>query len=142
MAAAMRDSRLLALAAIAILTWACDARSRSLPTSPSVENTASVSRQSYTLAGLVYEMTPDGPVPVEGVRIEGDNCEKGGCQGQNATTGVDGLYRLSLYAGLNGIYVTRAGYAFDGPILPNCDDCIALITLNDDTRFDLRLVRR
>jgi hypothetical protein len=95
--------------------------------------------EAYTLSGLVYEMTPAGRVPVAGVQVEGFSfcCS----QRQIATTGENGQYSLSLYAGESAIYVNKAGYDFDGPILSNCDNCDAIVTLNGDTRFDIAVVR-
>jgi hypothetical protein len=100
---------------------------------------------AYTLSGLVSELTPDGRRPLEGVLVEGNKCGGGvgNCQVQDSTTGPDGLYSMSLYAGENGVWVTKEGYQVDGmPPKPSCDNCIATVTLNGDTRLDIQLVRR
>lgn len=98
---------------------------------------------TYTLSGLVSEMTPDGRTPVEGVLIEGYTCAPRNCHVQTSTTDRNGLYSIGLYAGQNGVWVTKEGYEFDGPpALPACDYCNATVTLNGDTRFDIQLVRR
>lgn len=96
---------------------------------------------TYTLDGLAFEVTSAGRVPVQGVRIEAYMCDTD-CHGDGATTGEDGLYRLSLSAGQNSVYVYRAGYQFDGPILPNCENCIAVLPIDRNGRFDVPLVRQ
>lgn len=113
-----------------------------------------VRRVSYTLSGVVSEVTPTGLAPVEGVLIEEMSCHADdsgydrGCRTyifEKATTDKNGFYSLAgLYSGKNNyVWVSKAGYQADGvPEATPCDGCIRILTINGDTRFDIQLVRR
>jgi len=99
---------------------------------------------TYTLTGVVSEITSGGRVPVEGVLIEGSTCDDPSyCKDQISTTDRNGLYRLTLYEGRNDLSVSKAGYQTDPPVLHADDyDYNARVTLNGNTQFDIQLVRR
>ena len=70
---------------------------------------------SYTLSGVVFEVTPEGRTPIEGVEVYCDGC--GSPVGHTfAVTGVDGVYSFGwTYNGANPLFVTKAGYAIADP---------------------------
>jgi hypothetical protein len=111
----------------------------------------------YTLSGVVLEETPTGLVPVEGVLMESFSCEDlpplppffppKSCPVsiyQTTSTDKRGLYSFSgLYSGReNNIGVNKDG--FDDPrVDPNGPEGNGQeVTINGDTRLELRLVRR
>jgi hypothetical protein len=105
----------------------------------------------HALFGVIVERTATGlTVPAEGVLVEAMSCTAvaKGCGSyilQRATTDQNGAYRLQgMYAGPNNfIWVSKAGYDVIGlPEMPNCDNCNAIVTLNDDTRLDFQVARR
>jgi hypothetical protein len=51
---------------LAISMWACGGSRTPIPTSPSAP---SGPRQTYTLSGVVFALTPTGLAPVEGVQV-------------------------------------------------------------------------
>jgi hypothetical protein len=98
---------------------------------------------TYTLSGVVSELTAAGQTPVEGVLIDGNRCRPGSCELQHSMTDSKGLYSISVYVGQNSIWVTKEGYDVEGrPAMPSCENCNAIVTLNVDTRFDIQLIRR
>jgi hypothetical protein len=119
----------------------------------------------YTLSGVVSEETPTGLVPIEGVRVDEYSCEEvspsppffgNACPVvivQTTTTDTSGRYRVSgLYSGRNNsISVSKEGFEDpradpnppDGD--PGSDPPLGEgwgLTIDGDTRLDLRLVRR
>ena len=105
----------------------------------------------HALFGIIVERTATGfTVPAEGVLVEAMSCTaiSRGCGSsivQRATTDQNGAYRLQgMSAGPNNfIWVSKAGYDVIGlPETSNCDNCNAIVTLNDDTRLDIQIVRR
>lgn len=100
----------------------------------------------YTLFGVVSEMTPDGPVPVVGVRINETSCPSGPCPAPttlSATTDDNGYYSIpGLFPGGNNIiWVTKAGYEPAVPPNDDCGGCTQVLTISGDTRFDIPLVQ-
>ena len=75
--------------------------------------------------GTVTELTAKGPVPVEGVYIEY-------CGYDAAVTDADGFYQLIVPNGIVSLYVRR---------VPGFRDIAPVVTVNGETRFDLRLER-
>lgn len=84
-------------------------------------------RPTYTLSGVVSEMTPTGQVPVEGVHVEWSDLH------DVSMTDTNGFYSFSgVPAGLNSLWVNKAGYQAG----------TRQVTITGDTRFDIQLVRR
>ena len=96
-------------------------------------------RSGSVLSGMVYETTPDGRVPLDGVVLYCDGC--GSPVGHTfVTTDADGLYRFGwTLNGKNWIqFHSKDGYRYAGPIEPNGIP----VNVNGDTRFDIELVKR
>ena len=114
----------------------------------------------YTLSGVVSEMTPAGPTPLEGARVDEYSCEElvpappffpgKGCLVsivQTVRTDKQGRYSFSgLYPGReNSIGVSKDGFEdpfgiSDGPEGPGSNN--QAVTIDGDTRLDVQLVRR
>ena len=94
---------------------------------------------SFVLSGMVYETTPDGRVPLDGVVLYCDGC--GSPVGHTfVTTDANGLYSFAwTLNGKNWIqFVSKDGYRYAGPIEPYGIP----VNVNGDTRFDIELVKR
>ena len=101
----------------------------------------------YTLSGVVFEMTPTGRMPIEGVDVY---CEPCGAETHTwSTTDSNGFYSFAgvWNAGVfpTPIFVSKNGYTDPGVVTtppnqqgPGWRDVI----VNGDTRFDIELVRR
>jgi hypothetical protein len=86
-----------------------------------------VRRATYALSGTVSEMTPGGLQAIAGVLVEDYD------QHLAAVTDKDGFYLISgLYAGGRYVGFNRDGYQFQSNSL----------TISDNTRYDIQLVRR
>jgi hypothetical protein len=106
---------------LAILVCAC-----SSPTSPRATGA------SYTVSGVVVALTAAGLTPVEDVRVMAD--APAGSRNHDtltATTGKDGLYSLTVDAGVRSLLLMRDGYVTAQKSL----------TVSGDTRFDIQIVR-
>jgi hypothetical protein len=90
---------------------------------------------TFTLSGVVFEITATGRTPVEGVFIEGYDVAA-------TRTDRNGFYTVPAYEGLNYLFVSKEGYQTDPPQLPNCESCNVAVTINGDTRVDIQLVRQ
>jgi hypothetical protein len=98
---------------------------------------------TYTLSGVVYEVTPDRQVPIEGVSVYCDGC--GSPDGHTfALTDTNGFYSFAwTYNGPNPLYVTKAGYEIVDPTGTLRDSFGRVkVTVKGNTRFDVQLVRR
>ena len=96
-------------------------------------------RTFFVLAGVVYESTATGRVPLEGVVLYCDGC--GSPDGHTfVTTDADGLYSFSWTRnGRNWIqFISKDGYRYAGPL----DRLGILVNVSGDTRFDIELVKR
>jgi len=96
----------------------------------------------YTLSGVVSEVTSTGLMPVEQVQVYCDSC---GPQGHTfAYTDAEGFYSFSeVQVGGHQLQVTKEGFRLldlSGTFPGGTEFKNA--TVNGDTRFDLRLVRR
>ena len=111
----------------------------------------------HPLRRVVYEMTPAGPSPVEGVHIDAFSCEPifTACdRGLSLDTATDreGFYSIpGVYAGQNFICAAKEGYQAEltGPCnVPHSEDAEIPVTagqpltVTGHARFDIRLVRR
>jgi hypothetical protein len=95
---------------------------------------------TYTLFGTIFEVTPTGRVPIEGVEVYCDGC--GSPTGHTSVyTDAEGLYSLEWSQnGATRLLVGKAGYQLVGQV-PNPNGEITA-TVNGDTRFDIELVPR
>ena len=115
------------------------------------------------LSGVVYEVTPMGRVPIEGVRVQSDYFHV--FSTPDVMTDSNGFFSFRrvwvcacswapwVDAGITSIYVDKDGYevpagqpfsVFHHPLYPDArrDDRLRDVTINGDTRFDIELVRR
>lgn len=94
---------------------------------------------SFVLSGMVYESTPNGRVPLDGVVLYCDSC--GSPVGHTfVTTDAAGLYRFDWT--LNGKtwiqFVSKDGYRYTGQLEP-----LGIpVNVAGHTRFDIELVKR
>ena len=114
--------RLSTLLTLTVLLSACDGLK---PVSPSPPPAIAPSSVTYTLSGVVTEMTAIGPAPIEGAKVVE-------ASGRSAATDEDGSYCISgLPASSRTISVTRNGYLTG----------TTTITMTGDTQLDIRLER-
>jgi hypothetical protein len=123
-------NRFVVVVTVAVLTGACGASPVS-PTSPSASlaptTPVAASQLTYILSGVVFELTPTGVMPIEGVQVEEYD------RHQFATTDQDGFYRISgVSAGRIGVGFEKEGY----------QSSRSTVTVNSDTRFDIQAIRR
>ena len=112
-----------ALLSLAILLSACDGAP--IPTSPTPTAQTPTSPAIYTLSGAVSEMTPTGPAPVEGARVDVS-------AGRSAMTDVNGLYSIpGLSAISRSVSITKSGYVTQ----------TKMFMMDGDTLLDIRLDR-
>jgi hypothetical protein len=133
------------LMGVAVLFAACDggALNPNSATLTAATPPTTVTFESYTLSGMVFEMTAAGQVPIEGVEIYCDSC--GSPDGHTFVhTDANGFYSLAWAKnGLHPLLVTKAGYDTFDPT-GTLRDGHGRITagVQGDTRFDVQLVRR
>ena len=112
---------------VALSMFACTTN----PTSPKALLRASPSGPvaSYIVSGVV---TAAGLGPIEGVQVSSDfpvwTINAGTLI---TTTDRDGLYRLTVDAGVRALTLTRTGYVTD----------LRSLTISGDTRFDIQIVQ-
>jgi hypothetical protein len=98
---------------------------------------------SYVLSGVVFEITPAGQVPIEGVEVYCDSC--GSPDGHTFVyTDASGFYSLAwTFNGVHPLFVTKAGYEIFDPTgtLTDFHGRISA-TVKGDTRVDIQLARR
>lgn len=96
----------------------------------------------YTLSGMVFEMTAEGRVPVEGVSVYCDSC--GSPEGHTfADTDNEGLYSFGwAQPGEVALIVRKDGYGLGSPVRNGPLEGWIVAIINGDTRFDIELVRR
>jgi hypothetical protein len=97
---------------------------------------------THTLSGVVFEVTPAGRLPVEGVMLYCDGC--GSPVGHTYTdTDANGQYRFEWSPnGSTPLWVSKAGYALAGNQPLGTMPGYIVPTVDGDTRFDIELVRR
>jgi hypothetical protein len=99
---------------------------------------------TYTLSGVVFERTPTGTAPIEGVEVYCDGC--GSPYGHTfAYTDEDGFYSFSYtYSGTNPLIIRKSGYGDPAGQAPGPVQGSEWRhpMVNGDTRFDIELVRR
>jgi len=115
---------------------------------------------NVVLSGVVYEVTPMGRVPIEGVRVQSDHFHV--FPTPDAVTDSQGFFSFSrvwvcpcswapwVDAGTTAIWVEKEGYevpagqpaSIFGANAQVKDRRTRDVTINGDTRFDIELVRR
>jgi hypothetical protein len=119
------------------------------PTSPSVLQTAvappatvpqPAPQPTYTLSGVVSELTSAGTMPAAGVQLYCDSC--GSPDGHTFTTSdPNGFYSFSWTRnGVHPLLVWKDGYAVIDPSGTRSNG--VAVTVDGDTRFDIQIVRR
>jgi len=94
-----------------------------------------------TLSGMVYEVTPIGRMPIEGVRVFLTD-------DQDIATDRNGFFSFRpvwLDGGNTIIWVNKDGFddVAGQPIVPGYNEPgWHVLPINGDTRFDVQLVRR
>jgi len=127
-----------------ILASGCDGRASIpgsiAPTPTPAPRPAPPTAETYNLSGVVFEMTAEGRVPIEGVEVYCDSC--GSPVGHTwVSTDAKGFYSLSWAEnGVHRLYVTKAGYQIFDPAGVVRDQIDA--SVHGDTQFDIELVRR
>jgi hypothetical protein len=99
--------------------------------------------ESYTLSGVVFEMTAAGQMPIEGVEVYCDSC--GSPSGHTFVhTDANGFYSLAwAMNGPHPLFVEKAGYDIFDPTGTLRDRYGRITaTVRGDTRFDVQLVKR
>jgi uncharacterized Zn-finger protein len=136
----------LVCAALAVWMSACDgaATSPMVPAAPvpAAPAPAPAPRVPHTLSGVVFEVAPEGRVPVQNVEIYCDGCgsEVGHTR---AFTDVEGFYRFEwTYDGINRLLVSKAGYLVVNPTATDGALQFKDATVSGDTRFDIEIARR
>ena len=101
-----------------------------------------VPKPTFVLAGVVFEATSEGPVPVEGASVYCDSCGDGG-HSWSRTDSQGGYAFPAVYNGTTPIIITKAGYSVVAPTRTLQDGSgMKDVLVNGDTRFDIELVRR
>ena len=98
---------------------------------------------TYTLSGVVFELTAAGRVPAEGVQLYCDSC--GSPDGHTLTSSdANGFYGFSWARnGVHPLLVWKDGYEVIDPARTLADGTgVKNATVDGDTRFDIQIVRR
>jgi hypothetical protein len=144
-----RPVALAASALVVVLSAACSSSPMTAVTGPSPSPTPTPVAptpppvQTYTLSGTVFEVTPAGRIPVEGVEVYCDSC--GSPDGHTFVhTDAEGFYSLAwTQNGIRPLLVRKAGYAVRNPTRTFPDGTGGTDPLvNGDTKYDFELVRR
>jgi hypothetical protein len=96
----------------------------------------------YTLSGVVSELGPAGPIPVEGVQLYCDSC--GSPDGHTFTsTDATGFYRFAWTpAGVHPVQVWKEGYELVDASAVIAGTAVATAVVKGDTALDIRVARR
>jgi hypothetical protein len=97
----------------------------------------------YTLSGVVSELGPGGPTPVEGVQLYCDSC--GSPNGHTFTsTDATGFYRFAWTpAGVHPLQVWKEGYEIVAPSVIVADGtAVATAVVERDTWLEIRVAHR
>jgi hypothetical protein len=164
----------LLLLALAVGLAGCEGASSRSPTAPLTPQPPQTTRpggngpDTYNVAdvilsGVVYEITPMGRVPIEGVQVLLDYFHV--FPAPHVVTDSHGFFSFKsvwvcpcswapwVDAGITSIYVEKDGYeipagqpasVFHHPLYPDVrpDDRLRDVTIDGDTRVDIQLVRR
>ena len=97
----------------------------------------------YVLTGLIFELTAAGPVPVADAQVEVAVCPSQSVdQYAQSTTDQAGTYRAAgMCPGMTYLWVGKTGYRVNRKDVWQCDgDCVH-VSIAQDTRFDIELIR-
>jgi hypothetical protein len=90
----------------------------------------------FILSGVVFEVTPAGEIPIEGVGIYSDGCGEGGHGG--GYTDTTGSYSFPCFAGHQDLQVGKVGYRS-----PHTTGNFGLgVLITGDTTLNIQLVRQ
>ena len=128
------------LVSVAMLMSACNGAvpgSSPIAPSPSTPTAPAPSNATYTLSGVISEVTPSGRVPIEGVLVEVVSCDahdRACAPVQSATTDPNGSYRLPEFPASQArwVWLSKNGYRADE----------LSVTITTDTRLDVDLARQ
>lgn len=142
---ARRSARVFLLL-LAVALTACDRASPSSPPAPTPLPPASPPAPltgPYVLTGLIFELTPAGPVPVADAEVE-----VAVCPGQShdnyahSRTDPAGTYRAAgMCPGTTYLWVGKSGYRVNRKDMAQCDGDCVYVYLTQDTRLDVELIR-
>jgi hypothetical protein len=135
-----------------VAIWMSGCGSSTGPTAPTAPPIAAVPpapvpqpapQPTYTLSGVVSELTAAGKAPAEGVRLYCDSC---GSPDGHTFTSSDGNGYYSFSWARNGVHpllVWKDGYDVVDPTGRLADGtAVTNATVDGDTRFDIQIVRR
>lgn len=138
-------SRLVAAAVMSLTVTACGDGNGAIPTA-----TAPTPRpapgSTFALFGVVSEVTANGIVPVEGVRLDVASCDGIALIGcpfdKGATTNAQGAYIVEgVYSGPAGVWVDKTGFQLPEGVKVDGEG-VQTVMVKGDTQFDIQLVRR
>lgn len=121
---------------ISVSKWGYDAFTREVTISADTRLDLNIVRiTTYTISGIVFEVTPTGQVPIEGVSLYCDSC--GSPDGHTfVDSDANGSYSFSwAHNGATFLMVKKEGYL----ALPSGG---VTVMVRGDTRFDIELVRQ
>jgi hypothetical protein len=96
----------------------------------------------YVLAGLIFELTSAGPVPVAGAHIEVSVCPQSGHEYVITSSDDAGMYRATgMCSGETYLWAGKQGYLMNRKGAPPCDHDCVVVDIRGDTRFDVEFVR-
>jgi hypothetical protein len=95
---------------------------------------------TFTVSGVVFEMTAAGQVPVQGVWMWCDDCDQSDIE-LPLLTDANGFYTFSgLTNGVHPLLLSKSGYSVVAPT-PGHGPGETAVTVNGDTRFDIQLAK-
>jgi hypothetical protein len=143
---------LLILVSLASLLSACNgSQSLSNPTAPdsprpTVAAPGVASAMTFTISGVVFELTAAGRAPLDNVDLYCDSCGEIGVGHTFTRTDTNGYYTfVGVFAGSNPIQVSKAGYRdpTGAPMGAGSPQWfMRQVTVVGDTRLDIELVRK
>ena len=127
-------------ASAALLISACNGTDGSPAPLPSLIPTAppppAVVRPSGTVAGVVYEITATGVLPIKGAHVYWSEYK-------GVDTDDNGYYSLSdVSSGVQPLWVGKDGYEVAVEVAHPFGQSWIDVLVDGDTRFDIRLIRR
>jgi hypothetical protein len=104
-----RSTRLLIAVGLPILMWACGGDPKSVP---------APAGSGYTVSGVVFEQTPAGTVPVEGVWVAEANSRRGAMTDRKGFYSIAGLSAgtISLSASGPSYFVSTVTVSISGNV--------------------------